>query len=131
MNFEKICVIGLGYIGLPTSALFALQGVCVLGVDINPRVVDMLNKGEVHIVEPGLEEIVKDVVSSGHLTAYTEPQDAATYIIAVPTPFKNDHQPDLSYVLSAASSIAPFLQKGSLIILESTSPVGTTELVSK
>lgn len=130
MNFDKICVVGLGYIGLPTSALFALQGVTVLGVDINPKVVDSLNKGEVHIVEPGLEEIVKDMVYSGHLKAYTAPQEASTYIIAVPTPFKDDHVPDLSYVFSAAKSIAPFLRKGSLVILESTSPVGTTEQVS-
>lgn len=130
MNNDKIAVIGLGYIGLPTSALFALQGVTVLGVDTNPKVVDSLNKGEVHIVEPGLEEIVKDVVQSGHFKAYTNPQQASTYIIAVPTPFKENHQPDLSYVFSVATTISPLLKKGSLVILESTSPVGTTEKVS-
>jgi len=131
MSFENICVLGLGYIGLPTSALFASQNVQVLGVDTNPKVVETLNKGEVHIVEPGLKEIVKDVVSSGHLKAYLTPQDAAAYIIAVPTPFKDDHQPDLSYVFAASRSIAPLLKKGTLIVLESTSPVGTTEQISQ
>jgi UDP-N-acetyl-D-mannosaminuronic acid dehydrogenase len=129
--FEHICIVGLGYIGLPTAAVFAAQGVNVLGVDINPKVVEEINKGKVHIVEPGLEALVKDVVSSGKLKAFLAPQEAEAYVIAVPTPFENDYKPDLSYVFAAAKSIAPLLKKGALIVLESTSPVGTTEKLSK
>ncbi len=131
MSFEKICVLGLGYIGLPTSALFASHGATVLGVDINPQVIESLNQGEVHIVEPGLEELVKDVVKSGRLKAYLKPQEADAYVIAVPTPFKGEYEPDLSYVFAAAKSIAPLLKKGTLVVLESTSPVSTTEQMTE
>lgn len=131
MLFKRICIVGLGYIGLPTAAILASRGSTVLGVDINPSVVEAINLGKVHIMEPGLEPLVKDVVSSRNLKAYSSPQEAEAYIIAVPTPFEEGYKPDLSYVFEASRSIAPFLKKGALIVLESTSPVGTTEQVSK
>lgn len=125
--FKSIAVIGLGYIGLPTAAVIARSGVKVLGVDINPQAVATINEGRIHIVEPGLEEVVRGVVQSGHLVANVTPQAADAFLIAVPTPFKADMSPDVSYVKAAAISIAPVLKKGDLVILESTSPVGTTE----
>ncbi|MDA8649049.1 UDP-N-acetyl-D-mannosamine dehydrogenase [Alphaproteobacteria bacterium] len=130
MSFEKISVLGLGYIGLPTAAMFALGGVEVVGVDVNQEVIDTINRGQVHIVEPDLEEIIKRVVASGHLraTKVIEPSDA--FLLAVPTPFKTMQdslpQPDLSFVKAAARSIAVVLKRGDLVILESTCPVGTT-----
>lgn len=128
-----LCVIGMGYIGLPTAAMFAKSGMKVLGVDINPEVVRTLNSGKIHIEEPGLEGLVANVVSAGFLEVSTKPLAASAYILAVPTPFKqtkkNPKAPDLSFVKSATESIAPVAPAGSLIILESTSPVGTTELV--
>lgn len=126
-QFKHICVIGLGYIGLPTAATFAAHGVKVTGVDVNQHAVDMINQGKVHIVEPDLDALVKDVVEKGLLSAQTTPVAADAYIVAVPTPFKDDHQPDLKYIEAAAKALAPYLVKGNLVILESTSPVGATE----
>lgn len=131
MSFETISVIGLGYIGLPTAAAFASRKKSVIGVDVNQHAVDTINKGQIHIVEPDLDKVVKQAVEEGHLKAYTTPQPADAYLIAVPTPFKGDHEPDLAYVEAAARSIAPVLKKGDLIILESTSPVGSTEKMAE
>lgn len=122
-----ICVIGLGYIGLPTAATFASKGVKVTGVDVNQHAVDMINQGKIHIVEPELDQLVKTVVEKGNLVARLEPVEADVYIVAVPTPFKDNHEPDLSYIESAAKTLAPYLKSGNLVILESTSPVGATE----
>jgi len=126
-QFKHICVIGLGYIGLPTGATFAAHGVKVTGVDVNSRAVDMINQGKVHIVEPDLDALVRDVVAQQKLSAQLTPTAADAYIVAVPTPFKDNHEPDLKYIEAAAKAIAPHLTKGNLVILESTSPVGTTE----
>ena len=127
MNDKKICVIGLGYIGLPTSAMFATHGCQVVGVDVNEKVVDALNRGEITIEEPYLDIMVQAAVRSGHLKAYTEPQEADAFIIAVPSPITEDKKADMSCVISAAEMIVPYLRKGNIVILESTSPVGTTE----
>lgn len=129
-KFEHICVIGLGYIGLPTAATFAAHGIKVTGVDVNQHAVDMINQGKVHIVEPDLDALVKDVVEKGMLSAQTTPVEADAYIVAVPTPFKDDHEPDLKYIEAASKALAPYLAKGNLVILESTSPVGATEQMS-
>jgi UDP-N-acetyl-D-mannosaminuronic acid dehydrogenase len=126
-EFERICVIGQGYIGLPTSAILAQAGFKVLGVDINERVVNTINKGQVHISEPDLDGLVQKMVSSGKLTASTKPEQADAFIIAVPTPILDDTRPDLTYVFDAARLIAPVLREGNLVILESTVPIGTTE----
>lgn len=126
-SFKHICVIGLGYIGLPTAATFAAHGVKVTGVDVNQHAVDMINQGKVHIVEPDLDALVRDVVAQGKLSAQLAPTEADAYIVAVPTPFKDDYQPDLKYIEAASKAIAPFLKKGNLVILESTSPVEATE----
>lgn len=126
-----ICVIGLGYIGLPTAATFASYGVKVTGVDVNQHAVDMINQGKVHIVEPDLDQMVKSVVEKGNLVATLTPVEADVYIVAVPTPFKENHQPDLSYIEVASKNIAPYLKSGSLVILESTSPVGATEQMAQ
>lgn len=120
-------MIGLGYIGLPTAALIAGKGLQVTGVDVSKDVVNTINKGEIHIVEPDLDGLVHHVVKKGRLKASTKPVEADVYLIAVPTPFKEHHKPDLKYVESAIISIIPYLKSGALIILESTSPVGTTE----
>lgn len=128
---KKVCVVGLGYIGLPTSALLASRGYEVHGVDISQKVVDTINEGKIHIVEPELDLFVKAAVGSGKLRADTKPTFADIYIIAVSTPFKENYEPNLDYVISATKSIAPFVKNGNMIILESTSPVGTTELVAK
>lgn len=125
--FKRVSVIGLGYIGMPTAAILASRGIKVIGVDINPKVVETINGGKIHIIEPELDAIVQTVVLSGKLLATTKPETADAFIIAVPTPFKEKHEPDLTYVKTAAQSIAPMLEKGNLVILESTSPVGTTE----
>ncbi len=120
-------MVGLGYIGLPTAALIASRNINVTGVDIHQDVVDTINKGEIHIVEPDLDGLVHHVVKDGYLKASVEPVEADVYLIAVPTPFKGDHEPDISYVESAIRAILPTLREGALIIIESTSPVGTTE----
>lgn len=126
-QFKHICVIGLGYIGLPTAATFAAHGVKVTGVDVNLHAVDLINQGKVHIVEPDLDALVRDVVAQQKLSAQLTPTAADAYIVAVPTPFKDNHEPDLKYIESAAKALAPYLVKGNLVILESTSPVGATE----
>ncbi|WP_248744730.1 UDP-N-acetyl-D-mannosamine dehydrogenase [Pseudomonas sp. MWU12-2037] len=127
MNFSTISVIGLGYIGLPTAAVFAARKIKVLGVDVNQAAVDTINRGQIHIVEPDLDMVVHAAVTEGFLRASTQPEPADAFLIAVPTPFKENHAPDLSYIESASKSIAPVLKKGDLVILESTSPVGATE----
>ena len=124
---NKIICIGLGYIGFPTAAMLAGKGLTVVGVDINERVVESVNKGETHIVEPGLSEVVEQVVRSGHLRATMRPEEGDVYLIVVPTPFRGNHEPDISYVETAIRSVIPLLKKGSLLIIESTSPVGTTD----
>lgn len=129
--FRRISVIGLGYIGLPIAAMFALRKVEVVGVDINQHAVDTINRGEVHIFEPDLEAVVREVVREGHLRATTVPEPADVFLIAVPTPFQGEtHDPDLRFVRAAACSIAPMLERGNLVILESTSPVGTTQAMA-
>jgi len=127
MSFETISVIGLGYIGLPTAAVFASRKKKVIGVDVNKNAVDTINRGEIHIVEPDLDMVVHAAVTEGYLKAVTVPEPADAFLIAVPTPFKGDHEPDLGYIESASKAIAPVLKRGDLVILESTSPVGTTE----
>jgi UDP-N-acetyl-D-mannosaminuronic acid dehydrogenase len=127
MSFETISVIGLGYIGLPTAAVFASKGKKVVGVDINAHAVDTINRGAIHIVEPDLDRVVQAAVERGDLRATTQPEAADAFLIAVPTPFMAERQPDLRFVRAAALSIAPVLKKGDLVILESTSPVGSTE----
>ncbi|MDP3815349.1 UDP-N-acetyl-D-mannosamine dehydrogenase [Pseudomonas sp.] len=127
MSFETISVIGLGYIGLPTAAVFASRKKKVVGVDVNQKAVDIINRGEIHIVEPDLDMVVHAAVTEGYLRATSQPEAADAFLIAVPTPFKDDHEPDLSYIESASKAIAPVLKKGDLVILESTSPVGATE----
>lgn len=136
MKFQKICVIGLGYIGLPTASTFAANGVNVIGVDINSQIIETLNKGEIHIHEPGLRDAVTKAISSGNFRAATQPEEADAFIIAVPTPFQDGKfgeyngvtykLADMRAVISAAESILPFLKKGNLVVLESTSPPRTT-----
>ena len=130
MNPEVV-TIGLGYIGLPTSALIASYGTNVLGVDINQKVVDTINQGKIHIVEPDLDEIVSKAVFNGFFKASTKPSCAEVYLIVVPTPFKGNHEPDISFVEDATKGIIPLLKKGDLYIIESTSPIGTTEKMQK
>jgi UDP-N-acetyl-D-mannosaminuronic acid dehydrogenase len=125
-EFKRICVVGLGYIGLPTAAVIASRGVEVVGLDVEPKIVDMLNAGKIHIVEPDLDGLVQSTVKSGNFRATLTPEPAEAFVIAVPTPFKDNHKPDLRFIEKASLSIAPVLQKGNLVILESTSPVGTT-----
>lgn len=122
----KACFIGLGYIGLPTAIIAAGQGIDVAGTDINPEVVEKTNRGRIHIIEPGLQELCEEVVASGRLKAFTEPQTSDVYLIVVPTPFKGNHEPDISYVETATRSVIPLLKEGDLFVIESTSPVGTT-----
>ncbi|AEA18965.1 MULTISPECIES: UDP-N-acetyl-D-mannosamine dehydrogenase [Bacillus] len=128
---EKICVVGLGYIGLPTASLLATKGFQVYGVDVNESAVEMINSGKVHIYEPDLDIMVKAAVQSGNLKAGIVPETSDIFILAVPTPFKGDHKPDLTYVEQATKTIAPYIKPGDLVILESTSPVGTTEKVTE
>ena len=130
-NKPSVVMMGLGYIGLPTAALIASRGLKVTGVDIRQSVVDAINKGEIHIVEPDLDGLVHKVVKEEYLQAAIKPNSSDVYLIAVPTPFKGDYEPDLSYVTSAVKSIIPTLKKGALVILESTSPVGTTRKMEK
>lgn len=125
--FKTISMIGLGYIGLPTATLFASRKLKVIGVDISEHAVNTINSGKIHIVEPELDMLVHAAVSEGYLRATLKPEPADAFLIAVPTPFKEGHRPDLSYIESAANAIAPVLSKGNLVILESTSPVGATE----
>ena len=129
MTIRSACVIGLGYIGLPTAAILASRKVRVIGVDVNREVVETVNRGDVHIVEPGLPELVANVVADGFLSARAVPTAADVFIIAVPTPFGADKEPDLSYVQAATESVAPHLKAGDLIVVESTCPVGTTQMV--
>jgi UDP-N-acetyl-D-mannosaminuronic acid dehydrogenase len=128
-TFSTVSLIGLGYIGLPTAAMFAARRVRVIGVDVNPHAVETINQGRIHIVEPELDMIVHGAVREGHLRATLRPEPADAFLIAVPTPFQGDHEPDLSFVKAAVESIAPVLKKGDLVVLESTSPVGTTESI--
>lgn len=127
MAFSKVSVIGLGYIGLPTAAVIASRGIDVLGIDVSKNAVETINQGKVHIVEPDLDMVVQAAVTMGKLRASLQPEPADAFMIAVPTPFKEGKQPDLSYIQQAAEAIAPVLEKGNLVILESTSPVGATE----
>ncbi|WP_369959540.1 UDP-N-acetyl-D-mannosamine dehydrogenase [Pseudomonas benzenivorans] len=127
MPFQTISVIGLGYIGLPTAAVFASRKKQVIGVDVNEQAVETINRGEIHIVEPDLDMVVHAAVTEGYLRATTKPEPADAFLIAVPTPFKGEHEPDLGYIESASKAIALVLKKGDLVILESTSPVGATE----
>ncbi|WP_417583102.1 UDP-N-acetyl-D-mannosamine dehydrogenase [Pelagibacterium sp.] len=124
---KTISVVGLGYIGLPTAAIFASRRFKVIGVDVNKGAVDTINQGKVHIIEPDLDMLVQAAVAAGHLKAVTAPEPADAFLIAVPTPFKGDHEPDLRYIEEVSQSLAPVLKSGDLVILESTSPVGTTE----
>ena len=128
---NTISMIGLGYIGLPTATLFASRKKNVIGVDINEYAVNTINQGKVHIVEPDLDMLVQATVASGYLRATTKPEPADAFLIAVPTPFTDGHKPDLSYIAAAARAIAPVLRKDNLVILESTSPVGTTEKLAQ
>ncbi len=127
----KACFIGLGYIGLPTAIIAADSGVEVVGVDVNPKVVEKVNNAELHIVEPGLDKLLKRVVDNGSLRASSTPEEADAFFIVVPTPFKGDHQPDVSYVEAATRSVIPVLKEGDLFVIESTSPVGTTEAMAE
>lgn len=127
----KACFIGLGYIGLPTAIIAANSGVEVVGVDVNPRVIEKVNKAELHIIEPGLDVLLKDVVNNGSLRATSKPEEADAFFIVVPTPFKGDHEPDVSYVESATRSVIPVLKPGDLFVIESTSPIGTTEAMAE
>jgi UDP-N-acetyl-D-mannosaminuronic acid dehydrogenase len=129
MQTKKICVIGLGYIGLPTAALLANRGYSVHGVDVVQTTVDIINRGEIHIVEPELDTFVQSAVNSGNLKASLTPTTADVFIIAVPTPFHEGYVPNVDYVVSATKAIAPFVKEGDIVILESTSPVGTTDRV--
>lgn len=123
----KACFMGLGYIGLPTAIIAAKHGIQIIGVDINPKVVEQTNQGRLHIVEPGIETMLKEVIDNGMLKASTTPEVCDAYFMVVPTPFKGNHEPDVSYVEAATRSVIPYLKKGDLYVIESTSPVGTTE----
>lgn len=127
----KACFMGLGYIGLPTAIISSQHGINVCGVDINPKVVEKTNRGKLHIVEPGLQDLLKKAVGSKSLVASTTPVESDVYLIVVPTPFKEKHEPDISYVESATKTVIPFLKEGDLFIIESTSPVGTTEKMAE
>ena len=129
--FNIISMIGLGYIGLPTATLFASRRKKVIGVDVSPRVVDTVNHGKIHIIEPELDGLVHAAVAEGYLCARMAPERADAFLIAVPTPFTQGKKPDLGFVKAAAQSIAPVLNKGNLVVLESTSPVGTTERLAQ
>ena len=125
-KIKKVCVIGLGYIGLPTAALLANRGYNIHGVDLDQRAVDIINRGEIHIVEPELDTFVQSAVNSGKLKADIKPAEADVFIIAVPTPFHEGFVPNVDYVCAATLSIVPYIRPGNIVILESTSPVGTT-----
>lgn len=128
----KACFMGLGYIGLPTAIIAAKHGINITGVDINQNVVEQTNKGHLHIVEPGIEDMLKEVVANGNLHAQTKPEESDAFFIVVPTPFRGgNHEPDISYVESATRMVLPYLREGNLFVIESTSPVGTTEKMKK
>lgn len=127
LPFTHVSVVGLGYIGLPTAAILASRKIRVTGIDVNQTAIDTINRGEIHFIEPELDMLVHAAVAEGYLQATQQPLPAEAFLIAVPTPFKEGHQPDLSFIKAASQSIAPVLQKGNLVILESTSPVGATE----
>jgi UDP-N-acetyl-D-mannosaminuronic acid dehydrogenase len=127
MSKMKVVTIGLGYIGLPTSALIAQNGIFVHGVDINQNIVDIINRGKIHIMEPSLDVAVEESVKKGFLKVSTKPVSAEVYLIVVPTPFKGNHEPDISYIEAATNAILPLLKEDDLYIIESTSPIGTTE----
>ena len=131
MQKKTICVVGLGYIGLPTAALLSNRGYQVYGVDVVQNVVDTINKGQIHIVEPELDIYVKAAVNTRRLVADTKPKEADVFIIAVPTPFHEGYIPNIDYVISATKSIVPYVREGNVVILESTSPVGTTEKIEE
>lgn len=134
MFSKKVCVVGLGYIGLPTAALLAGKGYSVVGVDVNRNAVDTINDGRIHIVEPDLDAFVRSAVSTGRLRAHTTPQPGDVYMICVPTPFhetEGDPQPNIEFVLAATRGVAPFIKSGDIVILESTSPVGTTHRIAE
>lgn len=128
---KKVLFLGLGYIGLPTAAVAATHGYQVIGVDVNPVVVDTINQGRIHIVEPDLAKVVKEAVCNGALRATTKPEQADAFFVVVPTPFKQNHRADITYVESATRSVIPFLKKGDLFVIESTSPVFTTERMAE
>lgn len=128
---KKVVFLGLGYIGLPTAAVAAGHGYEVVGVDVNPAVVETINQGKIHIVEPDLDRIVKDAVQKGNLRAVTKPEPADAFFIVVPTPFKQNHRADITYVESATRSVIPYLKPGDLFVIESTSPVFTTERMAE
>ena len=123
----KVCFMGLGYIGLPTAIIAAKHGMQVIGVDINPKVVEWTNQGRLHLIEPGMEALLQEVISAGTLKAALIPEESDAYFIVVPTPFKGNHEPDISYVEAATRSVLPLLKAGNLFVIESTSPVGTTD----
>jgi UDP-N-acetyl-D-mannosaminuronic acid dehydrogenase len=131
MKQPEVVIIGLGYIGLPTAALIAGTGIDVLGIDINKKIVDTINAGKIHIVEPELESIVKEAVDSGNLIAANTPSVGSVYVIVVPTPFKGRNEPDISFVEAGTKAVVPLLKAGDLFIIESTSPVGTTEKMAE
>ncbi len=131
MEIKKICVIGLGYIGLPTASLLANRGYQVHGVDVVQETVDIINQGKIHIVEPDLDTFVQSAVNSGKLVASTVAAEADVFIVAVPTPFKDNHVPNIDYIVSATKGLAPFVKEGNIVILESTSPVGTTDIMEQ
>ena len=130
-SFDKVCVVGLGYIGLPTAAFIASKGVNVVGVDVNERFVELINEGKVPFFEPGFEELLAKVVGEGNLVAQAEQVEADAYIICVPTPFQDNHKVDTKYIRAASEALAPHLRPGALVVLESTSPPGTTENMAK
>jgi len=131
MDIKKICVVGLGYIGLPTASLLANRGYKVHGVDVVQSTVDIINQGKIHIVEPDLDTFVQSAVNSGNLVADVKPAEADIFIVAVPTPFKDDHVPNIDYIVSATKALAPYVKEGNIVILESTSPVGTTDIMEQ
>ena len=129
MAFNHVCVIGLGYVGLPTAAVLASRGIRVTGVDVNPRTVETINEGRPHITEPDLDMVLQGAVSKKFMSARTTPVAADAFILAVPTPFTKDLKPDLSYLEAATKAVAPVLKPGDLVVVESTVPVGATQQV--
>ncbi|MBR4996566.1 MAG: UDP-N-acetyl-D-mannosamine dehydrogenase [Bacteroidaceae bacterium] len=127
----KACFMGLGYIGLPTAIIAAKHGVEVAGVDVNSDVVEVTNSGKLHIIEEGLEDLLQEAIASGNFKAYTQPQESDAYFIVVPTPFKGEHEPDISFVEAATRMVLPLLKEGDLYVIESTSPIGTTEKMAE
>ncbi len=130
-RFTRVCVVGLGYVGLPIAAMLAARGLTVIGVDVRPEVIGKLNCGQAHFSEPDLDALVHQTVQQGRMRAVATPEPADAFIIAVQTPINGDHRPDTSYVEAAARSIAPFLARGNLVVIEATCPVGTTERISQ